>query len=139
MNSDEVLETLLRACPAIKPAWQGHVAYWNGEEAGKYNDIAVVARYLADLANQGDTDSLGQVFVVVERCLAAADDDARGLIIVGLLEGLQNITSWTESGYAVFEPLLGPRTLQAWRQLEALWQGKNSVADVFRSLNTNSD
>ena len=85
MNSDDVLATLLSACPGIEPIWQEHLEYWNGEEAGIFNDIAVIAHVIVDLAKRGETESLDAFFLTVEQCFVASDEDARGLLVVGLL------------------------------------------------------
>ena len=129
----EVAELFLQVCPEAQPEWEEHLKDWEGESPAHYIEISVFARHLVDSYEEAQTESFAQVFGLVERLIEEGDDDTQGVMIVGLLEGLQNIASWKTFGSCVFEPYLGPKSLIAWRELEALWQGKNSLADVIRA------
>ena len=129
----EVVDLFLDACPAAKPDWEEHLKFWEGEPAGHYNDIAVFAHHLVGCYKQSQIESFPRVFQLVERLIVEGDADTQGVMIVGLLEGLQNIASWESFGSSAFEPYLGPQSLAAWHKLEALWEGKDSLMDVIRA------
>jgi hypothetical protein len=136
-NNSEAIGVLLESCPGIAPEWEEHLAWWGCEERGYYNDISVIAHYLVNCVRIGQTDFFPGVFELVEHYITAGDEDTRNLMIVGLLEGIQNVASWETSGYVVFEQWLGPRSQMAWRQLEQLWEGKSSLMDVIRDERPN--
>ena len=71
-------------------------------------------------------------FATVEDILVNGHPKKMEMIVIGLLETLQNVTSHRHSGYQVFERWLGSATLTQWKALEVLWQGKSSLMDVVR-------
>jgi hypothetical protein len=129
----EVADLFLEVCPAAKPEWEEHLKDWEGEPPAHYIEISVFAHHLVNCYEKSQTQSFTQVFELVERLIVEGDDDTQGVMIVGLLEGLQNIASWRSFGSRVFEPYLGPKSLAVWHELEIIWQGKNSLADVIRA------
>ena len=131
-NDSEAITLLLEACPGIEPDWKEHLAWWEDEERGNYNDISVIAHYLVKCVKNGQTGFFPRVFQLVEEGITEGDEETRNLMVVGLLEGLQNIASWESFGYGVFEQWLGPKSQMAWRQLEKLWEGKSSLMEVIR-------
>lgn len=132
MKTNEAIETLLALCPGIEESWSEHLDFWGGDERGSFNDISVVSHFIVDSYRANSTDWIPNIFGEIERLTSDDNEDVRGLIIVGLLENLQNSMSWTDEGYHVFEPWLGPNSLRAWRELEVLWEGKSSLIDVIR-------
>ena len=81
----------------------------------------------------GRVDELDQVdpapdwrplFADIERRLRAADPPTRELLIVGFLEGLQNVAGNRGHDPARWEPLLGPLTREAWTVLNDMWNLK---------------
>lgn len=130
-----VSELLLKACPAADGYWRAHLKDWNGEAAGFYNDIAVFVHFAVDSYAAGKRDELKPLFEAIERMLSEGNEDARGLAIVGFIETLQCNASHTDFGAGVFKQWLGPLSVQAWDEIEALWEGKTSLMDVMRSEN----
>ncbi len=131
-SNSEAIGHLLEACPGIEPDWEEHLAWWGDEERGHYNDISVIAHYLVDCVKRVQTDFFPRVFQLVEQYITGGDEETRNLMVVGLLEGLQNVASWESFGYGVFEQWLEPQSRVAWRQLEKVWEGKSSLMDVIR-------
>jgi hypothetical protein len=124
-----VIPILLEACPGIEPIWAEHQTR---PSIGEYIDIAVVAQYLADSYSSNNTHFMPTFFATVEDILVNGHPKQKEMIVIGLLETLQNVTSHRHSGYQVFERWLGPATLTQWKALEVLWQGKSSLMDVVR-------
>ena len=133
IRSSEVVSLMLETLPGFRERWDKHVAKWEGKEAGLYNDVGQFAHHIIELHTRGDVAGVQAGFRLVERLLVEGDEEAQGLGIVGVLEGIQNIASHHSSGYSVFEPFLGRQSLLAWRKLEQVWEGKESLAEVVAS------
>ncbi len=79
--------------------------------------------YLIDMARQQETECFPAVFVVIESFKVEGSYDVQTWVVVGVLECLQNQVSYTDLGYAVFKPWLGPETRKAWDALIEAWGG----------------
>lgn len=124
---------LLEACPGFGPAWQEHVSWWKGEEAGVYNDAAEFARYLVESYERGSTSEFPAAFATIEKILAEGNQEARDVAGIGVIEDLQTIGSNHSCGAEVFTLWLGPLSKVAWAEIEKMWEGKESLMDVLRS------
>jgi hypothetical protein len=127
-----MFEMLLKALPGAAEGSSAHLEDAEGDDLS-YLGSAVFAREVVRLYKLKKVDSFPAVFSTIERLLLEGTEDVKGLITVGFIESLQNIYSWTSPQYSVFEPWLEPNTLAAWREIEAIWQGKSSLADVIRA------
>ncbi len=123
---------LLEACPGFQPAWQEHLDWWKGEEPGVYNDTSEFARYLVESFESGQTSEFPKAFATIERILNEGDQESRDIAGIGVIESLQTIASHSCGG-DVFIPWLGPTSRRAWAEIEKMWEGKNSLADVIRA------
>lgn len=132
IHEQEIIPLFLDATPSFWLVWTEHRAYWDSEEAGRYIDIAECARHLVDLAREGRTKRFPLVFARVERLIVDGDHAVQGLAIVGLLEGVQNVSLNTNVDPNGFRPWFGPQSRAAWDDLNALWQGKSTLMDVGR-------
>jgi len=129
----QVVPLLLTACPTAAPKWEEHLAWLNGEERGGFLDVAVFAQHIVDSYANGVTNECGPLFAAVEQIIETGDEDARGLAVTGVLEDIQTISIHHPFGPAAFEHWLGPKSRQAWLEIEALWQaGGASLAGVIR-------
>ncbi len=133
ITKNQVVPLLLEACPSAQPAWQEHLAWWEGEEAGDFNDVSVFARHIVDSYAKGLTGECDALFTTLERILAEGDDEARSLAAFGVLEDIQTISSHESFGSDAFVVWLGPKSRTAWKYIDALWQaGGGSLAGVVR-------
>jgi hypothetical protein len=129
-----MFSTLLNSFPDFMPRWREHLAYWAGETPGPYIDMAEFVHFVVeDLYEKDKHDELMQVFELFERLLEGADEDTAGFIQLGFFATLQNFASWRPYGNRVFEEFLGARSMQLWREIERIWEGKSSLADVIRA------
>jgi hypothetical protein len=88
----------------------------------------------------GEKLELPAVFERIERILAEGDASARELATVGALEDIQNISSHQPFGPQAFEPWLGPRSREAWAEINRLWQAAGgSLMDVIRYEKNSND
>jgi hypothetical protein len=133
ITKSQVIPLLLEACPGFQPAWQEHVAYWNGQEAGSFNDAAEFARLLVVSYERDETSEFPAAFATIEKILNEGDQQAREIAAIGVLEDLQTIGSNHSCGADVFVKWLGPLSGAAWSQIAKMWEGKNSLMDVLRS------
>ena len=128
---DEMFSMLLDACSEAATEFEEDRRDHDGLS---YVQIAVFARHIIRLFEGGKTESFPEIFSTVERLIVKGDEEVQGLAIVGFLESLQNNASWTDSGLRVYEKWLGSRSLKAWKDLERLWDGKHSLAEVIRDV-----
>lgn len=128
-----MVELLLKACPTATTAWNDHLEWWGDQERGRFNDMGVFAQHVVDCDCQLRTEEFSAFFALLERFLVEGSEEVRGLAVVGLLEGIQNVASHTPQGATRLEPLLMPKSRQAWNELASLWEGKSSLMDVIRS------
>jgi len=136
----EKLMTLLRAeFPEFEPAWQKHVASWEGESAGSYLDIAEFARFIdEDLLERRQSAASERAFHLLEKTFLEGDEPTRDLIAIGFIEDLQNYSSRRKGGQATILPLLPPTLLRVWREIERQWAGHSNLAEVIEAENRNA-
>jgi hypothetical protein len=122
---DDLLPALLDACPSATSAWEAHLAYWAGEDAGgPYIDVSIIARHAVDLSEAGRTVELRALFSGIEDLYAGElTPEAHEVMTVGLLEGIQNITmhDHVPVNSSDFLDYLGPLTHLEWLRLHAMW------------------
>ena len=132
IDASQMIPLLLHACPSISDKWQEHLEYWDGAEAGLYNDVAVFAHHIVELYKQGKTDEFPAIFNQIEQFILNGTEEIKSYAIIGFLEDVQNIASHESFGYDVFVDWLPPASKQAWDELIAYWAGKESLADLVR-------
>ncbi len=132
ITADQIVPELLRACPSAKDRWDEHLARWGDDERGHYNDVDVFAHHVVDSYVAGNVDELAAFFALLERLVAEGDADVVELATIGLIEVIQNVASHRSCGFRVFEGWLGPASRVAWTEVEEMWRGKRSLADMVR-------
>jgi hypothetical protein len=130
----DVMSRLVEEFPGFRPRWEKHLALWKGEPAGNYIDIAEFAHFVVEeLYASGEPGRVQHAFDLMEGWLANGDRGVSDLVIIGFLEDVQNIASWQTFGREAFVQFLGPKSRDAWNELERVWAGKNSLMDVIRA------
>jgi hypothetical protein len=120
--------------PEFRPRWEKHLNSWNGEPAGTYIDIAQFVHFVVeDLYPSGKTEEIQRVFDLMEQWLENGNENVRQLVIIGFFEDLQNVASWHSFGRQAFIPFLRLRSREAWDDIEKIWVGKSSLAEVIRA------
>ena len=69
----------------------------------------------------------------MEWWLANGNRAVSDIVVIGFFEDLRNLASWQPFGSAAFVSFLGPRSSEAWSELEKVWAGKKSLMDVVRA------
>ena len=129
-----LMPRLIEQFPRFKRRWSEHLAFWNGEVAGAFNDIAAFAHFLDDelfLYNQ--QAEVRKALLLIERLFNEGDQATRNLIGIGLIEDLQNITSHRHDGHATLIPYLPETLRKVWDEVARMWAGHSSLADVVRA------
>jgi hypothetical protein len=128
-----IVPLLLEACPTAQRSWEEHLDYWKGEEAGAFNDVSVFAQHIVESYAKHLTAECASLFATVERILEEGDEEARGLAAIGVIEDIQTISTHRSFGPEVFVQWLGPKSREAWDQIDELWRaGGGSLAGVIR-------
>lgn len=102
-------------------------------EASDSRLMAELASHVVDSFEAGHVEDTRAAFGLAEHLIAAGPDAEKHAAIVGFLETVQNVASHREFGPAAFEQLLGPMSQRAWAELNEVWRGKRSLAEVVAS------
>jgi hypothetical protein len=95
-----------------------------------------LARRVVSVADASKQVDFKPLFDEVETRLSTGDEALRELLIIGFLEGLQNIDA---GGSSRWERLLGPATMEAWVGLNDVWAGRLDPAAFKRIIEGSSD
>lgn len=114
---------LLAACPSFEVRWKTHRASWGDDEPLLYVDLGEFADHLVHLAKRGEIDELSAAFVVIERLHCEGDPYVAEAATIGLLEGIQNMSSHAGLDLEVFRPYLKPISARYWSELITFWAG----------------
>lgn len=118
LDVSDVVPKLVAATTTMGPAWEKHLQFWEGDDQrGEYNDISVIAHHMVILAANGEEEELHSICQAVEEMFAdERTQQSTNLLVVGLIEDIQNTTSWPQSpvGSSAFLPFLGPLTTAEW-------------------------
>ena len=117
---EDMIPLLLEACPGFGPRWEGHLAFWNGEAAGVYNDIGEFVAYLIEAFKDGQMDCVQAAFETLERFLVDGDYETKERAVIGFIEDLQNASSCEPFGAEAFLPFLKPSSRQGWNDVEEM-------------------
>ena len=89
-----------------------------------------LGRHVVALFEAGHFEEVGTAFQLAEQLIASGSEEDRHAAIVGFLETVQNVASHRQHGAAVFEQFLRPKSRIAWEELNQVWKGKASLAEV---------
>jgi hypothetical protein len=134
-----LIDRLRESFPRFEQEWSQHLAFWQAETAGPYNDINVFAHFIVDeLFVQQQHDECRRAFLLLDQLFLAGDDATRDLIGIGFIEDLGNITSGRADGHITILPYLTPTLYEVWKIIDNLWVGHHSLAEVLRWEAANS-
>jgi hypothetical protein len=133
IQKSQVMPLILARCSGFKPTWEKHQDFWQGEEAGIYNDLGEFATFIVDAYPRQETETIVAAFRAIEEFLVDGDEEVQTAAAIGFLEDIQTIASNRPYGAAVFVQWLGPKSKGAWAEIEEMWRGKSSLMDVIRA------
>ena len=124
----EVMPRLIAEFPGLRHRWDKHLESCKGESPGSYLDIALFVHFVVeDLYASGKTEEVQRAFDLMEDWLKNGHVHVQELVVIGFLEDLQNLASQQPFGKEAFIPFLGPKSREAWYDLEKFWAGKGNV------------
>jgi hypothetical protein len=129
----EIVPLVLASCPGFKSSWEKHRELWHGEEAGIFNDLGVFATYIVDAYARQEIEPVAAAFALVEELLEGGDEEVRAAASIGFLEDVKNAASWRPFGATVFIQWLGPKSKEAWAEIDEMWRGKTNLMEVVRA------
>ena len=132
MTDADVASDLARRVPALAAEWSSSAK----DLDLPYVALGHLARLVVVVSETTGASKLRPVFDEIEVRLATGDAATRNLLIVGFLEGLQNIEGDRAGRW---ERLLGKATKAAWTNLNALWTGRMTPADFNRFVDGSGD
>jgi hypothetical protein len=133
-RTSPVISNFRRTFPDFLQRWRKYIAVEGGNSCGSYIDMAEVVHFVVeDVYEKGDLDKTRRIFQFLEQQLLGADEETRNLIGLGFFETLQCVASWRHGGNRVYEQFLGPISKEIWIDLQGMWAGKGSLADVIRA------
>lgn len=100
------------------------------DEASDSRWMTELGRFAVGWFEAGCIEEVRSAFGFAEYQIESGSEDERHVAIIGFLETVQNVASHREHGAAVFEQFLGPMSKMAWAELNQLWKGKTSLAEV---------
>ena len=48
IQKSQIMPLVLARCPSFKTAWEKHQEFWQGEEAGMFNDMGEFSNFIVD-------------------------------------------------------------------------------------------
>jgi len=126
-TESEVMPRLVAEFPDLRDQWEKHLKSWEGKSPGSYIDIGLFVRFVVqDLYPSGKTEVVQRAFDLMEDWLKNGHVSVQELVVIGFLEDLQNLASQQPFGKDAFIPFLGPKSREAWDDLERFWAGKSA-------------
>ena len=92
-------------------------------EDAPYLDLGALASKAYEVLTHQGEDPVRNLMTRVEEVLEEDDATTRKLITVGFLEGLQNVTQGSGADVAIWDGLLGLKTMAYWDAVISLWMG----------------
>lgn len=123
-----LMNDIRAAYPALGAVWDA-----SPDSSSAYSAMELFARFVVDAFERGERDALRPAFDLVERGLVSASPEVCDLLALEFLEDVQNIASHRVFGAEAFVGYLGANSRQAWNELNVLWAGKESLAEVVAS------
>ena len=129
-DKSTLMPDLVARYPGFQDAWQAHLDYWEGEEAGLCNDMAEFAVYVGALLEANSrTPELEGIFGHIESLLEGGTEEVKDAVATCFLENIVNrIEPQTPYG-ELFTSLLGPKSLAYCKEWSAFSGGGTPAPD----------
>lgn len=139
ISVDKAIELLTTCSHEISACWNTFLKEeYPSDYAENRNDLVDVITlvdYIVGKLKEDRSDDFRVFFETVEQVLETGDDNAKELIIVGILEGLQNNCGLENLEYHNgFDKWLQPQTKKAWDGLIYLWESNDSIEEKQEKL-----
>lgn len=102
------------------------------DESSVRRFLQELGTHVVDLYGAGRPEDMRPAFSLAERLISGGPEEERQAA-VGFLEAVQNVASHRHCGPTAFVPYLGPLSETVWAELNHVWQGKTTLAEVVAS------
>lgn len=129
IDRDKAFDILTSTFPELRSRWTNYIQEYSDYASDRidYVDIGQIIDFVVEKVKSGNQDGLTNFFDQVEAILSNGDDYTKELIVIGLLEGIQNVSGWDKVDYHKgFDQWLKPKTKEAWDQLIHFWESDES-------------
>ena len=120
----QCMESILNEFPMFKPTWEKHLAWWEGEVPGLFNDMTAFETYtVALLESGGDQNEIKKIFSYIEFLLNEGDEKIKDAVSTVFLEHLINASSAGTITPESFVHLLGKESknfCKAWDEFSGI-------------------
>ena len=96
--------------------------YEDPSERLAYIDIGDISRFIVDKKKSEQTEKYETFFENVEEIIIHGDHYVQELIVIGLFEGIQNVSGSEIDYYRSFDKWLKLNSFKVWRALIDLWE-----------------
>ena len=125
---DKVFQTLVSVDTTLKEFFENYLQEeYKDDNTSRLNyfDITEIGRQIVDRLKDGLTQYFQLFFDKVEEILQSCDSEIENLIVVGLFEGIQNISGREINYYSGFDKWLKPISKSKWDNLIDFWEGQD--------------
>lgn len=141
-DTDKAINLLNESLDGFKEKWKKYIDETYDDYAKErldYADIAEISRNICDRISTRQTNDFDKFFDNLELILDNCNSDLENLMIVGLMEGIQNIGGGQKINYWTgFDKWLGPTTKKHWDNLIYSWEGTDAI-DRYKDLNPDNN
>lgn len=141
-DTDKAINLLNDSLDGFKEKWGKYIdeTYDDyAKESLDYVDIAEISRNICDRISARQTNDFDKFFDNLELILNNCNSDLENLMIVGLIEGIQNIGDGQKINYWTgFDKWLRPTTKKHWDDLIYSWEGADAI-DRYKASNPNKN
>lgn len=115
---------------AHAPSWSSWWDQWRGDPANNAHlpylaTMGLGVEVVHRVKSGRKADAL-ELFGSIERALQTGDPDFKQLLVIGFIEGLQNLFGDDAETQAQVLSMMGHRTRRFWNLVEEGWQGSQS-------------
>ena len=130
-DTDQVFEILTSTSPQLKAYWDQYLIREYSNEDHKtdrltYFDMEAIGHFIVNKIKESDTQDFEVFFEKVEFILSESDPGITNLMVIGLLEGIQNICGTEVDYHVAFNPWLRPITKKMWGEIIHFWESDES-------------
>lgn len=141
-DTDKAINLLNDSLDGFKEKWGKYIDETYDDYAKErldYVDIAEISRNICDRISARQTNDFDKFFDNLELILNNCNSDLENLMIVGFIEGIQNIGGGQKINYWTgFDKWLRPTTKKHWDDLIYSWEGADAI-DRYKASNPNKN
>jgi hypothetical protein len=135
---EAAIQRLVGICPEFQPSWREYLASWERKPAGEYNQIGSLARWVVDRMAAQQVECFPALFGEVETMLDGASEDLRAVLVIGLLEDIQYVSTDRGVDPDIALSFLGPESRKSWFELIRQLHGPERGGWVGQKLDEHS-